>query len=277
MLCSAYHNKSRSRDRTNERRFALSFFIPSWKHQNAVCFGLLDCGDTSWCDITLSNKIDKVFPRYFDLYPSWLGDNNITFKVRIVFEYISICTEISMHGLPLPLAFNVSLDDFHRRAANRSTEIRRTPKVSTPQAILERGELLKESARRYAFEAIDELRNLMIWFDSYDHMDMVNFVLSCYQFNVRFFAKLFKYLSASITNLTSHNRATILNAPNDMHCQQIDRMTTRFKLIFHGYEFTLSLTDKVRKQSPLSVFCITLFPSAVMAIIVSLSLCATEI
>lgn len=137
------------------------------------------------------------------------------------------------HFLPLPLAFDVLLDYLKRCAANAGYEVRRTPKVSTPKAIFESRELLKQSPCGHTLKAIDELGNLMVGLDTTDHVYVVNFVLSRYQFNISLFAKLFKQLSASIANLTSQHRAPILHTPNDVDSQQVNRMATRLKLVFH--------------------------------------------
>jgi hypothetical protein len=105
--------------------------------------------------------------------------------------------------------------------------------VTAPKSILESWELLKESASRYTFEAINQLRDLLVGFDASDKMHMVNFVFRGEQFNGLFLAKLFEQFAQSIAYLSCNNRATILHTPDDVYLKLMHRMAAFLKVVFH--------------------------------------------
>ncbi len=160
------------------------------------------------------------------------------------------CSFSGHSSLRLSLILNILLDCIQRRTANGYNEVARTPKVSTPQAILERRKLLKQSASGYTLETINQLRNLLVRLHPYNNVYVVNFVLSSKQLNIRLFAQLFKYLSQSIANGSSNNRTAILNTPNDMELQLVNRMATGLKVIFHTFKYTT--TNLVFKRNILN-------------------------
>lgn len=125
--------------------------------------------------------------------------------------------------------------------------------MTTPKAILESWKLLKQSARRYAFEAIDQFGNLLVGFYPHNHVYVVNFILSSQQFNALLVAQFFQYISESIANLTNQYRAAIFDAPDDMHLELMHGMAARFQVVFHT-ELYGNQCQKLRKSLVKSVF-----------------------
>src|SRR5215208_4166730 len=100
------------------------------------------------------------------------------------------------------LAFDILFDCGQRRTAYGNDKISRTPKVSAPKTILNPGKLLQQSPGSYALEALNQFRKLMRGLNSYNHVYVVNLILSCQKLNVMLSAKLFQYFSEPITYLS---------------------------------------------------------------------------
>ena len=131
------------------------------------------------------------------------------------------------------LTFNIFLDCVERGTANGDNEVRRRPEMAAPKTILQGWKFLKESARCYAFEAINQLGDLLVRLDSYNHVYMVYFVLSGEQFDGLFLAKFFEQFGQSIAYLSCDNRAAILNTPNNVYLKLMYRMAAFLKVVFH--------------------------------------------
>jgi hypothetical protein len=106
--------------------------------------------------------------------------------------------------------------------------------MTAPKSVLNPGELLKQSPSTNTFQAINKFRDLMIRFEPYYQVYVVNLVFSSNQFNVCFLAKLFQYLSQSVANLSRYDRSPVFNTPNDVELQLVNRMTTALKVVFHS-------------------------------------------
>jgi hypothetical protein len=104
--------------------------------------------------------------------------------------------------------------------------------MSFPESILQRGKFLKQSARRYALEAIDQLRKLMRWLYSHHNMNVINFCFNGYEAATGFIDQDSQYLLESVADLSGQYRATVFHAPNNVVGEQIDRMAATFKFIF---------------------------------------------
>ncbi len=137
-----------------------------------------------------------------------------------------------------PLAFNVLFDCIQRRTANGHDEVARTPQVTAPKTILESRELLKQPSSRYAFQAVYELRDLLVRLHPHNDVNMVNFVLCCEYLHVRLFAKFFKQFAQPVAYLPCENRAAIFHAPNNVVLELMHRMGTALQVIFHASNYT---------------------------------------
>jgi hypothetical protein len=119
--------------------------------------------------------------------------------------------------------------------------------VTTPKAILESRKLLKQPASGYAFQAINQLRYLLVGLHPHNDVNMVNFVLSCQDFYIRFSAQIFKQFGQPVAYLSRDDGTAIFHAPNNVVLELMHRMGTALQLIFHTPYYTTTNSKKLRK------------------------------
>jgi hypothetical protein len=135
--------------------------------------------------------------------------------------------------LLFPLTLNISLYNLNGSAANGNDKIRWTPKMGFPQPVLNYGKLLKQSARRYAFQTIDQFRELMRGLCLKNNVNMINFSFHSNQLASAVANQRSKNFFESIANFSRQYRAAIFHAPYNVIGEQIYRMSATFKFIFH--------------------------------------------
>ena len=109
--------------------------------------------------------------------------------------------------------------------------------MTFPKAFFQGWELLKQPASGNSLVTVDQFGNLMDRFGAQNKMDMIEIGFYGNQRTAAFANQIAENLFEPISNFIAQDSATIFDAPDNMVSQQIDRMRSAFKFIFHTRDY----------------------------------------